>query len=256
MDSLSNLERQQQITTLVVREGKISIPQMCQLFQISEATARRDLETLAAQGKLRRFHGGALALETAPPERPLTERSTEQAAEKIRIGQAAAELVRDGQTVFLGSGTTVLELARCLVEHQNLTAITNSLQVAITLANAPGISLIMLGGVFRPSECSFIGHITEQALAEVRADLAFIGIRAVNLEAGLTNDYLPETLTDRAILRAARRIVLLADHSKLERVAAAYLAPLSAVQLLITDTQAPPEFTCQLEARGLQVIKA
>ena len=90
MLSLSNLERQQQISALVEREGKISIPGLCQQFQISEATARRDLETLAAQGKLRRYHGGALAVETAPPERPLTERSAEQAAEKLRIGRAAA----------------------------------------------------------------------------------------------------------------------------------------------------------------------
>jgi DeoR family transcriptional regulator, aga operon transcriptional repressor len=256
MASLSNLERQQQIAALILREGKVGIPRLCQQFQISEATARRDLETLAAQGKLRRFHGGALAVETAPPERPLTERSTEQSAEKSRIGRAAAALVRDGQTIFLGSGTTVLELARCLEERQNLTVITNSLQAANALANAAGINLVMLGGVFRPSERSFIGHITEQALAEVRADQAFIGIRAIDLEAGLTNDYLPETLTDRAILRAARRVVLLADHSKLERVAAAYLAPLTAVQILVTDRQAPLEFTRQLEMRGLQVIQA
>ena len=253
---VSGTDRQLQILQLVERQQRISVADICATFDVSEATARRDLETLASEGRIQRVHGGAIVLTQAPPEQPILERQNEQADEKIHIGQSAAALVQEGETVFLGSGTTVLEAARALRGRHNLTVLTNSLPVVNALAGAEGITVICLGGMLRDREYSFIGHITEQALAEVRADLVFIGIRAIDLEAGLTNDYLAETLTDRAILRAARQIIVLADHTKLERVAAAYLAPLTAIQVLITDRQTPPEFTRQLENRGLRVIRA
>ncbi len=107
--------------------------------------------------------------------------------------------------MFLGSGTTVLEVARNLRDRKNLTVITNSLPVLNMLAGIKEITVISLGGMLRESELSFIGHITEQALAEVRADKVIMGTRGVSLEHGLTNDYLQETLTDRAILKIGSR---------------------------------------------------
>jgi len=151
----------------------------CATFEISEATARRDLETLANLGKLQRVHGGAIVLTQAPPESPILQRQNEQTDEKTRIGQAAAALVQPGETVFLGSGSTVLEAARALRGRRGLTVLTNSLPVVNALAGAEEITLICLGGMLRESEFSFIGHITEQALAEVRADKALIGTRAI-----------------------------------------------------------------------------
>ena len=172
----------------------------------TEATARRDLETLSLQGKVQRVHGGVIAIEQAPPELPILERENEQSDEKSRIGRVVAELIFDGETVFLGSGTTVLETAKNLRERKNLTVITNSLPVLNTLAGIKDITVISLGGLLRDSELSFIGHITEQALAELRVDKVVMGTRGVSLEHGLTNDYLPETLTDRAILKIGREV--------------------------------------------------
>ncbi|MGC8874965.1 MAG: DeoR/GlpR family DNA-binding transcription regulator, partial [Chloroflexia bacterium] len=162
----------------------------------------------------------------------------------------------DGETVFLGSGTTVLEVARALRYRRNLTVITNSLPVINTLVGQDGITLICLGGMLRASELSFIGHITEQDLAEVRADKVFMGTRAISLEAGLTNDYLPETMTDRAILRIGRRVIVVADHTKFGRVAMAFLAPLSSIHTIVTDRGVPADFVQALEAQGIQVILA
>ncbi len=253
---LSSLERQNQILDHLNRSRRISIGDICGNYSVSEATARRDLETLAGEGKLQRVHGGAIALTQAPPEQPILQRQQEQAEEKVRIGQAAAALVQDGETVFLGSGTTVLEAARGLRRHLHLTVITNSLPVVNALAGSDGITVICLGGMLRDTELSFIGHITEQALAEVRADKVFIGTRAISLEHGLTHEYLPETMTDRTILKSGREIIVMADHTKFGRAAAVLLAPLERIHTIITDGETPVEFLEAVQARGLKAIVA
>jgi DeoR/GlpR family transcriptional regulator of sugar metabolism len=254
-NNLSTLERHHQILQLLARNQRITISEICEVFSVSEATARRDLETLSRQGHLQRVHGGAILNQNAPPELPILQRQSEQTAEKIRIGLAAASLIEDGETVFLGSGSTVLEAAHAL-RTRTLTVITNSLPVINMLVGQKNITLISLGGQLRESELSFIGHITEQALQEVRADKVLMGIRGISLEHGLTNDYLPETMTDRAILRVGREVILLADHTKFNRVAPAFLAPLESIHTLVTDSAAPADVVSALQERGIRVILA
>ncbi len=256
INGISNTERQERLLQLLEHEGRITVAQLCQQVDVSEATARRDLEILSDQGRLRRVHGGAIALRQAPPEMPIHERRGEQSAEKRRIGAQAAALVQPGQTIFIGSGSTVAEMALCLHDVPGLTVITNSLQVVNALAKARDLNLVCLGGYFRQSELSFIGHLTEAALGELRADAVYIGTRAIDIVAGLTNAYLPETMTDRAILRIGREVVVLADHTKCGRVSTAFLAPINAITTLITDDLTPPEFTDALESLGVKVVRA
>jgi DeoR/GlpR family transcriptional regulator of sugar metabolism len=252
--AVSSTDRQNQILQIVAREQRISIGAICEVFSVSEATARRDLETLAEQGKLQRVHGGAIAKFQAEPELPILLRQQEQIAEKQRIGRAAAALIHDGETVFLGSGTTALEVARNLSAHKGLTVLSNSLPALNLLTGQPEITVVALGGMLRDSELSFIGHITEQALAEVRADKVILGVHALSLEDGLTNDYLPETMTDRAILRVGRAVIVVADHTKVNRVAPAFLAPVTSIHTFISDTGADPAFAQALKDLGIQVI--
>jgi len=252
-DTLSSYERQRELTRLVERTGRLSVAQVCEQFGVSEATARRDLEALSEQGLIQRVHGGAILVRQAAPEEPILSRSCEQESEKERIGRAAAALVQHGETVFLGSGTTVLQVAQHLVTR-TITVITNSLPVINLMSERENITLIALGGMLRDSELSFIGHITEQALSEVRADKVIIGIRAISLEQGLTNDYLPETLTDRAILKAGREIVIVADHTKCGLVSTAFLAPSTAMHALVTDNGTDTEFIETLRAQDVNVI--
>ncbi|MBN1449391.1 MAG: DeoR/GlpR transcriptional regulator [Anaerolineales bacterium] len=254
-DTLSSYERQRELARLLERTGRLSVAQICEQFDISEATARRDLEALSEQGHIQRVHGGAVLVRQAAPEEPILRRSCEQENEKERIGRATANLIQDGETVFLGSGTTVLQVAQHLVTR-NLTVITNSLPVINLMAEKENISLIALGGILRDSELSFIGHITEQALYEVRADKVVIGIRAISLEQGLTNDYLPETLTDRAILNAGRDTIIVADHTKCGVISTAFLAPLTSMRTLVTDNKTDPDFIASLRAKGVDVIVA
>ena len=254
-DFITSTDRQIQLLQLVAQRQRISVADIVAQFAVSEATARRDLETLANQGKVQRVHGGALAIQSTPPELPLLERGNEQEAEKRRIGQAAAALVQPNETVFLGSGTTVLEVARALHDTKGLTVITNSLPVLNILAGCE-CTVICLGGMLRPSELSFIGHITEQALAEVRADKVFIGTRGISSEHGLTHEYLPEILTDRAIIHAGREVIVVADHTKFGRAATVLLAAIERVQTIVTDTATQPEFLQDIQAHGIQIIRA
>ena len=249
-------ERQKQILSLLSKQGRLSVAEIVEQFSVSEATARRDLESLASDGKVQRVHGGAIAVEQAPPELPILERETEQADEKTRIGRATAELIADNETIFLGSGTTVLEVAKNLRDRKNLTVITNSLPVLNTLAGIKEITVISLGGMLRDSELSFIGHITELALTEVRVDKVVVGTRGISLEYGLTNDYLQETLTDRAILKIGREVTIVADHTKVNRVATALLAPLDSMQTFVTDSKADKKFIQTLKKNGINVIVA
>lgn len=255
-DFLPTPERQKQILSLLTRQRRLSVTEIVKQFSISEATARRDLESLTSQGKAQRVHGGVIAMEKAPPELPILERENEQKEEKSRIGRAAASLVGDNESLFLGSGTTVLEVARNLRERKNLTVITNSLSVLNLLADVRGITIISLGGMLRDSELSFIGHITEQALIEIHADKVFMGTRGASLEHGLTNDYLQETLTDRAIMKSGREVIIVADHTKVNRVSTVLLAPWSSVHTFVTDSGVDQKFVRALRQRSTQVLIA
>ncbi|MCC6315475.1 MAG: DeoR/GlpR transcriptional regulator [Thermomicrobiales bacterium] len=248
--------RLERIRAFVEREQRTTVDDIAKQFELSTATARRALVTLAARGDIARFRGGALAIPGAGREHPALQRQAEQRQEKERIGKAAADLVADGETVFLGSGTTTLEVARHLGQRRNLAVLTNSLLVIEELASSPDITVIALGGMLRRSEYSFIGHLVEQALQEIRAAKVIMGIRAVHPEQGLMNDFLPETLTDRAIVKLAREVIVVADHTKCGRVAPTFVAPVVAMHTLVTDSAVPDAFAEALRTNGITVVRA
>ncbi len=249
----SAVERQRLLLAWIEQQQRVSVPEITAHFAISPATARRDLETLAAEGKIRRVHGGAIAVRRAPPEPPVLQRALEQADEKKRIAAVAAGLIADGETIFLSSGTTVMEVAHRLRERHNLTVFTNSLLVVNELAGAPGVEVILLGGVVRASESSLVGALTLRALTELRALKVIFGIRAIDLEQGLTNNSLEESLLDREILRIGSEIIIVADHTKLGRVSTVFVAPLDVIDVLVTDTNAPAEIVQSLREKGIDV---
>jgi DeoR/GlpR family transcriptional regulator of sugar metabolism len=253
--SLSSVERQEAIVRLVEQRKRLTVAEISEQMRVSLATARRDLDELAARSRVERVHGGAIPARFAPPEPPAIHRLVERAAEKRRIGSAAAGLVRDGETIFLGSGTTTLEVARQIKGRRGLTVITNSLHVITALADSPDMTLICLGGLLRSSEMSLIGHMTEAALGEVRANKVFLGVRGIDIEHGLTNAYLPETEVDRLMLRAGREAIVVADNSKIGQMAAGFIAPLSAIHVLVTDKGAPDAFAEALDEQGVRVLR-
>jgi DeoR/GlpR family transcriptional regulator of sugar metabolism len=247
-------ERQGQIQVMVEERGRVLVPELSVYFNVSEATIRRDLEELDRRGKIHRTHGGAVRLE-APKEPPIMKRIEDHKEEKENIGKAAVKLIRDGETIFLGSGTTVIHVAKNLPSDIHLTVITNSLPVVNELATHPGIELIVIGGMLRQSELSMVGHVAEQAVREFRADRVFLGMFAIDVDSGFTNDYPPEIMTDRAIIDIAPQLIVLADHSKFGRVSSMLVAPITTADIVITDQSTPQDIIIELREKGIQVIQ-
>ena len=256
MTSLLKMERQQLILETVRDTRQVTVDDLSQRFGVSEVTIRRDLREMDAQGMLRRAHGGAVAAVSELPEPPVIQRMAEAENCKACIGRSAARLVSDGDSVFIGSGSTTAHVARNLMNHQRLTVVTNALNVATELAAAVGVAVVVTGGIMRASELSLVGHIAEQSLREVRVDKVIMGMRAISLEAGLTNDYLPEVLTDRTIIEMSPKLIVVADHSKFGKVASAYISGVERISTLVTDEEADSVLLSRLRDMGIQVIVA
>ena len=244
-----------QIRKLVEEHGQMTVPELSGIFKVSEATIRRDLEEMDGQW-IRRTHGGAIRLERAAKEPPVINRSHEQTDEKKRIAKTAFQMIHEGETIFLGSGTTIHEIAKLIPEDFALTVITNSILVVNELTGHPKIELMVIGGMLRLSELSMVGHIAEQAIHEFRADKVFLGMRAIDGKQGFTSDFLPETMTDRAILAIAPKVIIVADHTKFNRVSSVFVAPISAASAIITDSGISKEFTAKISEQGIEVITA
>ncbi len=253
--TLSPIERLNKVAEYVTERKHVSVDELVLHFDVSGATIRRDLDLLSEQNRVKRIHGGAQVYRNAPPEPPVLQRSDEQSNEKSRIGKRVAAMVNHGETIFLGSGSTALEVAKNLGDHERLTVVSNSLLVINELVRYSSFDLVALGGMIRQSEMSFIGHLTEQALSQIRTDKVIMGIHAIDVEFGLTNDYLEETLTDRAILKNGRQVIIVADHSKCGRVSKAYLAPVEDIDFLVTGVETPIEFVSLLKERGVETIR-
>ena len=250
-------ERLRVILDAIQSSGRVTVSELSRDLDVSPVTVRRDLHDLATQGLVQRAHGGALpALASAAPEPPVLLRMSDNASDKARIGRAAAALIPDNSSVFIGSGTTTVQVARHLITRRNLTVVTNALNVAFELATTEGITVVVAGGLMRSSELSLIGHIAEQSLREVRVDRVVIGIPAVSLEAGLTNEYLPEVMTDRHIIDMAPELIVVADHTKFGKVASAFIAPVARIKTLVTDPHADPETLARLRQLGIRVVVA
>ena len=245
--------RHAQIHELVTVNGHVTVQELNQLLDVSEATVRRDLEEMSKAGRVLRTHGGALRVDKGVKELPTLQRRGEQQEEKQRIGRLAAEMVKSGQTIFLGSGSTVHEIARHLHDIPNLVVVTNALNVVNQLSDNDNIELVVIGGMLRPNELSMVGHIAEAAIKEMRADKVFMGMHGVDPHHGFTGNFLPEATTDRAILGISPTNVIVTDHCKLGRVGPVFLADISCAQVLITGTEAGRNHVGALQEQGIDV---
>jgi len=243
---------------LIDQNGQVTVADMVKQFSISAVTARNDLDALASLGAVVRSHGGAVRRLEATQDYPLRTKETLHHDEKVKIGKAAAELVRPGETIILDSGTTTAEVARHLkrAKTRPLTVITNALNIAMELADLPGMSLIMIGGLLRPVSCSFVGPQAEAMMGEFHADRLFLAVDGFDLENGPSTPDVLEAQLNNVMIRSAKEVNVVADFSKLGRRSVSKIGPFERIQRLITDNRAPGEFTAALRKKGVEVIEA
>jgi DeoR/GlpR family transcriptional regulator of sugar metabolism len=259
MAVLSNTDKRREIITQqLAREKVVRVADLSRQFGISEVSIRRDLACLERRGLLQRVHGGAVAVAIGGSARELVSTPGPHLDEKRRIGTAAAALVRPSERVIFDSGTTVLEVARSLsndlVDAGNLTAITSSLPVVQELGHRPGIHLILLGGIYLPEYRVVVGPQTVENLRGLHADKLFLGTDGLTLDHGLTTANVLEAEVDRAMVKAAAEIIVVADSSKIGGIGLTTILPLERVHKLITGQDVPADFVSALRAAGVDVI--
>jgi DeoR/GlpR family transcriptional regulator of sugar metabolism len=250
---VSNSERLQQISEAVRSAGQANITELAELTGASEMTVRRDLDMLAAQGVVERFRGGARSLLLRGVEPPFALLALEGSESKVRIAAAAAQLIADGESVVLDSGTTCTEVARAL-HRRRVTVMPLSLQAINALAAPAAVATLLVpGGRPRIGEGALVGPLARASLETLRFDTAVIGCCGIDAADGITAYDLDDADIKRAAIARARRVIVVTDGAKFERIAMAAAAPVSAIHALITDETAPEDQVRALTAAGVAV---
>jgi DeoR family transcriptional regulator of aga operon len=247
-------DRRRRIRALLEERAQVTVAELARQFAVSAVTIRSDLAALDEIGALVRVHGGALPRRDND-ELPIDFKQGLHRAEKIRIAAAAIELIRDGETVILDSGTTTAEIAKQMrgLKLQSINVITNALNVAVLLASATFVNLVIPGGVLRRRSWSLSGPLAEHAIRDLQADILFLGVDSLDPEVGLMTPHVLEAQLNAQMIRIARKVVAVSDSSKLLRRNLSVIAPVEQVDLLITDRNADAQCIKAIRACGVEV---
>jgi DeoR family transcriptional regulator of aga operon len=248
-------ERRRRILELLDEQERVTVEELSARFQVSAVTIRGDLEALSASGALVRSHGGALR-QLDQPDAPIAVKETLHHGEKVRIGHAAARLIRQDETIILDSGTTTVEIARQIkfLQLRSLTVITNALNIAMELANLPHVRVIMIGGLLRQMSYSTVGPHAEQILRALNADKLFLGVDGLDPAIGLTTPDVLEAQLNALMIKVSREVIAVADSSKFLRRSLSLIAGVNHVHRLITDDKADPQVVASLRAMNIDVM--
>ena len=249
-------ERQKEILALLEAEQKVLVPQLCRQFSVSPATIRNDLNDLEARGLLRRTHGGAIPLSRTGLELTTAQKTVRRMAEKQAIAACAAAMVENGETIAIDTGTTTLELARCLLARTGLTVVTNDLKIAALLEEQSDATIILIGGCVRRGFHCTIGPLAMQGMAELRVDRCFMATNGLTVHSGMTTPDIGHAEVKRHLLRMGQQVILLCDSEKIGKDSFAVVEGLESVDVLITDAKLRPEQKSALEEAGLDVRRA
>jgi DeoR family fructose operon transcriptional repressor len=251
-------ERQQAIVDLISRRGRMSVSDLSQQFAVTTETVRRDLSALEGLRLIRRVHGGAIAADALTVvETGLSDRDSSHTEEKDRIAAAAVDQLPTGDaTVLIDAGSTTVRLTERFPPDRRLSVITHSVAVALRLAGQSGIEVHMLPGRVRPTTMAAVGTETVAALDQIRADVAFIGTNGITERHGLSTPDRTEAATKSALINSARRVVVLADSSKIGVERTVRFAELSQVDTLVTDAGITDADRAAFEAAGVEVVVA
>lgn len=243
------LSRKQQLLDALMEHPELSVGELSQRFGVSEVTIRTDLKSLEAQGLVLRQHGGGLPTLHAN----VSERQRAHTEEKGRIARAAADLIEDLDDIMITAGTTTSLIPRFLVGRQGVNIVTNSTLLLPYVRNNPGLSVTLTGGEFRPVGEALTGPATIREITQFHVAKAFLGADGISLDKGITADSADLADVCRRMSEQARQTVVLADASKLGRIGFAHIMPVSRINILITDTDAPASEIARLRKKGVEV---
>ncbi len=256
----NGVQRSEFILQELLHHGRVDAEQLSQQLGVNTSTIRRDLERLEKQNLLRRVHGGAVTVDMLAYSAyayglTFQENMNKQVEEKARIAQAALKYIQPNDAIALSPGTTTTHLARALrhTPIQPLTVVTNAINSAMELNGVAGITLTLTGGLLLPDFFALVGPLAEQSLGQMYFSKAFLGVTGLSPQHGLTGPHQLETLTHRLTIQRAQQAIVLADSTKLGRVALHTIAPIHEIAVVITDNKADPEIVEELRALGVEV---
>ncbi len=256
---MSANERRERIAALLDDLERVSVAELAQRFAVTDVSIRRDLTVLEDAGRLRRIHGGAVTASRGWRDTGFVVRARENREAKARIGAAAAMLIRAGDVVVFDSGTTVAQVAMHIAgplrRGSAITVVTNSLPVVDQFAGWDSPHLICLGGLYLPDHQALVGPQTVAQLRELSADIVFIGCDGLTAETGLTTPHVLVAEVGATMASRARRVVAVADGTKIGRRGFTPIAPLSAIHVLVTDEDADPRQVALARGVGIEVIQ-
>jgi DeoR family transcriptional regulator of aga operon len=248
-----NEERRRSIVEKIDNEGRALVKDLASRFRVSAVTIRKDLEVLHSRGLLQRTHGGALPAQTgALVDRRLSEKEKQHQKEKQRIGEAAAALVKEGESVILDSGTTTTAVARALRNRRHLTVITNAVNIAAELAGT-SIEVILTGGILRENSFSLVGPLAEETLRRLSADILFLAVDGFDVHIGPTTPNLLEAHVNQVMVDISRRVVVVCDSSKFGRRSLSQITKPSNIHHVITDSKISKADLKEITEAGIRV---
>lgn len=248
-------ETKRQVMSHLGNSRFATVVELSGLLGLSTVSVRRHLEMLERQGLVRRTRGGAFLADALVSDAPFVAKKDRFAAEKQRIAAAAAALVKDGDAVALAAGTTTWEVARCLKDRSNLTVVTNSIAIASEFVNAPGIRLVVTGGTIREGSQALVGPAAVRGLQEICVNQMFLGVDGIHWSRGVTLASPEEAQLDRAMMRTAQTVTVVADRSKFDRIAFSLVATLGEVQRIITDSGLDPETLQRFQGCPAEIVR-
>ncbi len=251
----STVDRRDKIIQKIQSDGSVRVDELSEEFDVSTVTIRNDLDFFEEKGLIHRTYGGALLRNNVYNDPSLEEKQKINVEEKKRIGEYAAGLVKDGESIILDSGTTTREIALRLKDKKDLTLMTNAINIAVELAGVSGMRLMLTGGVLRDKSYSLVGPEAERMMQNYFFDKLFLGVDGMNFDHGLTTPNPQEAQLNRMMVERSNTVILVSDSSKFGRHSFSYICGLEPIETVITDTNISPEFEEGFKERDIEVVK-
>jgi len=252
----STLERRVSILNKLDLEGQVLVSNLSKELEVSEVTIRNDLNKLEGKKMLIRTRGGAFKKDRVGIDFDISHKNKRHYEEKKRIGRIAAELIEEGETIILDSGSTTMEITKHLGRFKDLTIITNAINIAIALAELKNINVIMPGGILRRNSLSLVGATAEETFQNYFCDKLFLAVDGFNITNGLSTPNVEEAYLNKVMIGIAKKVIVVTDSSKFLKRSFAVIAPISKVDIVVTDSDILPEIQKELENAGIRVIIA